>query len=78
MIYVRGGEPHHFSTTRFFSAGFIEMMMTILTSPPALSHHPASCLRRISISESPDSKTMVGQSVFGVGPGWGGILYRPL
>jgi hypothetical protein len=61
---VRGCK-HHFSIHRLFCAGLIEMTMTIFTSPLELSsHHLASVLSLASDSESPASKTSVGQLSF--------------
>src|SRR5271156_3152913 len=57
------GDIPHCSIHRLFSAFIIEIMMAIFTSPSELvNHHCASLLRPESDSESPVSKTIVGQS----------------
>src|SRR5271155_380254 len=63
-LFAGGCWRHHFSIVIFLCCRFADTRMTISTAPPELSsHQPASILRRGSDSESPASKTSVGQSL---------------
>src|SRR5205085_8786929 len=58
------GASSHFSICSLCGTRFTEIIMTIFTAPLDFSsHHSASNLRLRSDSDSPDSKTIVGQSL---------------